>query len=270
MIKKNGFLEAKGILLISDPNVKVKETFKFFHSIDDYDFSSKVTIESIPVPGRPSVPVLVSPSELPLRKMTSKEGVAAMVHALAHIEFNAINLGLDAIYRFQNMPKRYYYDWLFVANDEARHFQLLEEHLRNLGYNYGSFNAHNGLWHMALKTEGDCLHRMALVPRLLEARGLDVSPSLLEKFTKIGDSKACEILEIIQREEVKHVEIGNYWYKFLCDLKNLDYIETFKDLLNAYAPNMIKPPINQSLRKKAGFSDQELDFIMGLFRNSKI
>jgi len=259
---KNGFWEAKRILLICNPSIKVQETFEFFNSIDSFGFDSKIAVESIPAPGRPRFPVLVPPSELPLRKMTSKEGVAAMIHALAHIEFNAINLGLDAVYRFQDMPKQYYYDWLFVANDEAKHFLLLNDHLNTLGYQYGSFNAHNSLWHMALKTESDCLHRMALVPRLLEARGLDVTPSLLEKFAKIGDNKACEILRIIQREEIKHVEIGNYWYKFLCDLKNLDYVDTFKALLNTHAPNTIKPPINTTLRKKAGFSDQEIDFLM--------
>ena len=268
MKKKNGLLEAKQILLICDPYNKAQKTFTFFNSISDFHFDSKIPVESIPIPGRPATPTLTHPSKLPLRKMTSKAGIAAMIHALAHIEFNAINLGLDAVYRFQNMPTQYYYDWLFVANDEAKHFLLLNEHLNTLGYKYGSFNAHNGLWDMALKTEHDCLHRMALVPRLLEARGLDVSPLLLKKFEKANDNKACEILKIIQKEEIRHVEIGNHWYKFLCDAKNLDCLKTFEDLLNIYAANRIKPPINKSLRQKAGFSDEEINFLMGIVENN--
>ncbi|NRA73347.1 MAG: ferritin-like domain-containing protein [Rickettsiales bacterium] len=263
-MKKNGFLEAKRILLICDPYQKIQETFAFFNKIDDFNFNVKTSVESIPIPGRPDSPILVPPSKLPMRKMTSKEGVAAMIHAIAHIEFNAINIGLDAVYRFQNMPEQYYYDWLFVANDEAKHFSLLNDYLNTLDYQYGSFNAHNRLWDMTLKTESNCLHRMALVPRVLEARGLDVTPSLLEKFAKINDHKACEILEIIQKEEVKHVEIGNYWYKFLCDLEGLNYIQTFEKLLNIYAPNTIRPPINKPLRKKAGFNQEEINFLMGI------
>ena len=250
MTKKNGFSEAKRILMICDPYIKAQDTFSFFNSIDDCDFSLKTKVESIAIPGRSDKPVLVPPSKLSMRKMTSKEGVAAMIHALAHIEFNAINLGLDCSVSVSRYGQNniIMIGYLF-ANDEAKHFLLLDSHLKTLEYQYGAFPAHNNLWDMALKTEKDCLHRMALVPRLLEARGLDVTPSLIKKFASIGDKKACEILEIIQKEEVRHVEIGNHWYKFLCDLKNLDYIKTFQKLLNLYAYNKIKPPINKDLRK---------------------
>ena len=262
MTKKNGFSEAKRILMICDPYIKAQDTFSFFNSIDNFDFGLKTQVKSIDIPGRPETPILVESSKLSMRKMISQEGIAAMIHALAHIEFNAINLGLDAVYRFQDMPKQYYYDWLFVANDEAKHFLLLDSHLKTLEYQYGSFTAHNNLWDMALRTENDCLHRMALVPRLLEARGLDVTPSLIKKFASVGDKKACEILKIIQNEEIRHVAIGNHWYKFLCDLKNLDYIKTFQDLLNLYAYNKVRPPINKDLRKQAGFSDEEIGFLI--------
>jgi uncharacterized ferritin-like protein (DUF455 family) len=209
-------------------------------------------------PGRPPRPVLVSPREVEQRKPTTPAGRAVLVHAVAHIEFNAINLALDAVYRFRDLPVDYYGDWLQVAAEEAHHFTLLREHLRTLGHDYGDFSAHNGLWEMALKTAHDPLVRMALVPRVLEARGLDVSPTLIGKFTAAGDARAVEILQIILRDEVGHVRIGNRWYRYLCEQRGVDPIETFRGLLQEYGSMRVRRPFHGDARLAAGFTDQEM------------
>ena len=160
--------------------------------------------------------------EVPRRSPFTPEGRAALLHAIAHIEFNAINLALDAAWRFAGMPRAYYLDWLRVAREEALHFRLLREHLRSLGHDYGDFDAHDGLWAMAEKTRDDVLARMALVPRTLEARGLDATPPMQAKLRRAGDARAVEILDIILRDEIGHVAIGNRWYRWLCARDGLD------------------------------------------------
>ena len=218
-------------------------------------------VEFVDQPGRPERPALVSPRAVTRRKMSSPEGRAALVHAIAHIEFNAINLALDAAYRFRGLPREYYGDWLQVAAEEATHFTLLREHLRTLGVDYGHFAAHNGLWEMATQTAHDPLVRMALVPRVLEARGLDVSPALIAKFASCGDLRAVEILKIIQRDEVGHVRIGNRWYRYLCQQRGLDPVETFRDLLHAFGSMRLRQPFDAVARRQAGFSEQELELL---------
>lgn len=212
-------------------------------------------------PGRPSRPELVPPLEVPRRKMTTPAGRAAMIHALAHIEFNAINLALDAAYRFRDMPRAFYGDWLKVAAEEALHFNLLRDHLRTLGYDYGGFPAHNGLWEMAVKTAHDPLVRMALVPRVLEARGLDATPAIVEKLKSVNDTKAVEILAIVERDEIGHVAIGSRWYLYLCEQRRLEPLATFKNLLREYDAPPLKPPFNYEGRKAGGFSEQELSWL---------
>jgi len=209
-------------------------------------------------PGRPARPVLVSPRAVPQRPVNTKKGRAALIHALAHIEFNAINLALDAAYRFRGLPREYYSDWLKVAAEEAYHFTLLRDHLRTLGYDYGDFPAHNGLWEMAVKTAHDPLHRMALVPRVLEARGLDASPAIMKKLEASGDARAVEILIIIQRDEIGHVAIGNRWYRYLCDERGLDPIATFRELLKQYGSMRLRRPFDEVARRDAGFTEQEM------------
>jgi len=184
-----------------------------------------------------------------------------LIHALAHIEFNAINLALDAVYRFRNLPREYYGDWLKVAAEEAQHFTLLREHLRSLDYDYGDIPAHNGLWEMAQKTAHDTLHRMALVPRVLEARGLDASPAIMKKLAVCGDQRAVEILAIIQRDEVGHVAIGNRWYRYLCTVRGLDPIATFRELLSQYGRLRLRRPFDEIARRDAGFTEQEMQML---------
>ena len=218
-------------------------------------------VEVIEEPGRPLRPELVPPLDVPRRKMTTPKGRAALIHALAHIEFNAINLALDAVYRFRGLPSAYYGDWLKVAAEEALHFQLLRDHLGSLGHDYGDFAAHNGLWEMAMKTAHDPLVRMALVPRVLEARGLDATPAIVEKLRSAGDDKAVAILAIIERDEIGHVAIGNRWYLHLCHERGLEPVETFRRLLKEFDAPPLKPPFNIEARRKSGFAEAELTWL---------
>ncbi|WP_245804358.1 ferritin-like domain-containing protein [Andreprevotia lacus] len=215
-------------------------------------------------PGRPERPQLVPPAELVQRKVSSKEGRAALLHAIAHIEFNAINLALDAVHRFRDMPADYVADWLQVAREEALHFSLLREHLRTLGYDYGDFPAHDGLWDMAVKTADDVLVRMALVPRILEARGLDATPPIRGKFAGAGDKRACEILDIILRDEIGHVQIGNRWFHWCCAQRGLEPVATFVQLLRDYDAPAFRGALNYPARLEAGFTDDELALIESL------
>lgn len=211
-----------------------------------------------PLPGRPPRPRLVDPAQVPRRSPFSPEGRAALLHAVAHIEFNAINLALDACWRFAGMPDAYYRDWLRVAAEEAHHFTLLREHLHTLGHDYGDFDAHDGLWAMCEKTAGDPLARMALVPRTLEARGLDATPPMQARLRKAGDARAVEILDVILRDEVGHVAIGNRWYRFLCAREGLDPLAHYPGLAARHGAPRLKPPFNLDARSAAGFTADEL------------
>lgn len=213
---------------------------------------------SLPIPGRPEKPELISPKFVKQRSMHTEEGRAATIHALAHIEFNAINLALDAIWRFAGMPDDYYADWLKVAGEEALHFSLLSDHLQKLGWRYGDFPAHNSLWEMAEKTSEDVLARMALVPRTLEARGLDASPPMRAKLAQAGDHAAAAILDIILRDEIGHVAIGNRWYNMLCAQRDLDPVALYPQLAQQYKAPVLRGPFNLQARRDAGFSDAEL------------
>jgi uncharacterized ferritin-like protein (DUF455 family) len=210
------------------------------------------------IPGRPVRPELVSPLAVKHRSMKTVEGRAALIHALAHIEFNAINLALDAVWRYAGMPDDYYGDWLQVAAEEALHFSLLSAHLQTLGYAYGDFPAHNSLWEMAQKTESDVLARMALVPRTLEARGLDATPAVRAKLAQAGDQAAAEILDIILRDEIGHVAIGNRWFDSLCRERALDPLAAYADLAITYKAPPLRGPFNLEARRRAGFSEREL------------
>lgn len=210
------------------------------------------------IPGRPLLPALVPPREVKHRSMATVEGRAAMIHALAHIEFNAINLALDAIWRFAGMPPGYYADWLKVAREEAYHFSLLARHLRTLAHAYGDFSAHNSLWELTEKTSDDIVARMALVPRMMEARGLDASPRTRAKLAQAGDEEAAAIIDIILRDEIGHVAIGNRWYGWLCQRRQLEPLATFAALAVQYKAPILRGPFNLEARRAAGFSEQEL------------
>lgn len=216
-----------------------------------------------PIPGRPARPELVPPLAVKHRSMRTTEGRAALIHALAHIEFNAINLALDAIWRFPLMPRDYYADWLHVAAEEALHFSLLNAHLRQSGFRYGDFPAHNSLWDMAEKTQDDVLARIALVPRTLEARGLDASPAVRAKLAQAGDLAAAEILDIILRDEIGHVAIGNRWYAWLCATRGLEPVAAYAALAAQYKAPPLRGPFNLEARRAAGFSEAELDALTG-------
>ncbi len=217
--------------------------------------------EILPIddPGRPLEPELVHPRRLERRSFASEAGRIHLLHAFAHIEFNAINIALDAVYRFRQMPRKFVDDWLLVATEEARHFQLLAAELKRRGSYYGACPAHRGLWDMVCKTRHNLLHRMALVPRVMEARGLDVTPAIVAKFRQFDDTAAVEILEIIYRDEIGHVRIGNYWFERLCDEQNLDVEVTFRELVELYMGGRLRGPFNRPARIEAGFRRQELD-----------
>jgi len=216
---------------------------------------------AVPVPGRPPRPALVPPRALARRSMQTPEGRAALIHSLCHIEFNAINLAWDAVYRFRDLPREYYGDWIRVAEEEAYHFGLLREHLNALGWDYGDFDAHDGLWEAACETDHDPLVRMALVPRVLEARGLDVAPGISDKLAEGGDERAVAILAIIQRDEVGHVAIGSRWFNYLCDRRGLAPEPTFRRLLSEHMPGRVRGPLHRSARLAAGFTERELDYL---------
>jgi uncharacterized ferritin-like protein (DUF455 family) len=216
-------------------------------------------IDEVPgIPGRPSRPELVPPSRLENRAVNTVSGRAALLHALAHIEANAVSLALDIVWRFAGMPEQFYRDWLNVAREEALHFSLLRDHLRSLGYAYGDFPAHDALWEMAERTKGDILARLALVPRTLEARGLDASPAVKAKLVSAGDVRGGEILDVILRDEIGHVAIGNRWYRTVCALRHLDPIATYADLAARYRAPRLRGPFNLEARRAAGFDDAEL------------
>lgn len=210
------------------------------------------------LPGRPALPRHVPPQQVPTRSPFTVDGRAALLHAIAHIEFNAINLALDAVWRFPDMPVAYYLDWLQVASEEALHFSLLREHLHSLGFDYGAFDAHDGLWVMAQRTAGDVVARMALVPRTLEARGLDATPPMQERLRRAGDARAVEILAVILRDEVGHVAIGNRWYRWLCTQRGLDAHAHYLELAARHSAPRLRPPFNLSARRAAGFTEEEL------------
>ncbi|MEJ6762522.1 MAG: ferritin-like domain-containing protein [Comamonadaceae bacterium] len=229
--------------------------------------------EAAQVPGRPERPNLVAPGQVPTRSPFTIAGRAALIHAICHIEFNAINLALDAVWRYPDMPTAFYMDWLGVAYEESTHFALLAAHLRDLPnpegptWHYGDFTAHDGLWAMCEKTADDITARMALVPRTLEARGLDATPLIQAKLARIDapDARAAiDILDIILRDEIGHVAIGNKWYHTLCDTHALDPIAHYRLLVDRHDAPQLKPPFNEAARKKAGFTDAELAYLLDL------
>ena len=260
------FRESLACLLHSQPEQKCSAVFELQARFEKekFDVTSTDKIESIVTPGRPDSPKLVSPREVARRNLATDEGRIALIHAIAHIEFNAINLALDAIYRFQDMPAEYYKDWMQVAFEEAQHFTMLSKRLQALGCEYGDYDAHNGLWEMALKTQHSVIARMALVPRVLEARGLDVTPGMIKRLQGHGDSATVEILKIIFEQEIGHVAIGSRWFSYACELENVSPEETFQDLLKEYMAGELRGPFELEARRKAGFSSAELEALQNI------
>lgn len=219
-------------------------------------------VPPICAPGRPLAPRMVSPRDVPQRGLGTEAGRAALLHAVAHIEFNAIDLALDAAYRFRDLPDAYRADWISVAADEARHFSLLAARMADLGMVYGDLAAHNGLWEMAEKTAHSCTARMALVPRVLEARGLDVTPGMIARLRGVGDTASVHVLETILAEEVRHVAIGSHWFTWCCAADGVDPDATFLQLARAEARGAIRGPFNLPARAAAGFAPAEMQALM--------
>jgi uncharacterized ferritin-like protein (DUF455 family) len=231
------------------------------------DITATTAPEPIAEPGRPARPQLVHPSMVKPRKLATRQGRAAFLHALAHIEFNAINLAWDAVYRFRGMPAEFYADWIRVADEEARHFILLNLRLAELGQAYGDFPAHDGLWRMARESAHDILVRMALVPRVLEARGLDVTPAMIVRLRQAGDAASAAVLETILRDEIGHVQAGTRWFRYVCRQRGIEPLEAFRNLLAEYAPGRIRAPFNATARQQAGFESDEMALLEDLARS---
>jgi uncharacterized ferritin-like protein (DUF455 family) len=256
-------------LCATDVEEKVALALALPHNLAP-DFVADADAFAVPAcwPGRPARPGLTHPAKVPRRSPATLAGRAALIHAIAHIEFNAINLALDAVWRFDGLPDAFYQDWALVAREEAYHFTLLRDHLRAMredgseqGWDYGDFEAHNNLWDMCDQTRHDVVARMALVPRTLEARGLDATPQIQAKLRQVGAPDALQavaILDIILRDEVGHVAIGNHWYRWLCTRDGLDPLAHDALLQQRHGAPRLKPPFNRTARQRAGFSDEEL------------
>ena len=216
----------------------------------------------------PDKPLWVSPREVPRRRLGSEAGKRSFIHAIAHIEFNAIKLALDIAYRFKGLPDQFYKDWLYVANDECKHFTMLCEHLKHYDCEYGDIASHDGLWSMAVKTENDLVARLSLVPRYLEARGLDVTPGMLEKLNRQNDTRSVAILEVILEDEVTHVEYGTKWLDFVCEHEGIEREPAFFENIDLYLKGQVLGPFNRPLRKRAGFTENELDELERLDKRS--
>lgn len=224
-----------------------------------YDSSGEpATIDATRFPEKPR---LLSPKYMPRRQLTTPEGLKAFFHALAHIEFVAIYLAWDIIYRFRGLPEEFYRDWLRVADEEAQHFTLLRAHLAILGTDYGDLPAHGGLWDHACDTEKNLLARLAVVPRCLEARGLDVTPAMITKLEALGEKQGAAILTRILNDEIGHVQIGSKWFNYFCREKGVDPDETYQQLIALYFKGKPKGPFNREMRIIAGFSNAELDWL---------
>jgi len=246
---------ALALLLEADPRRKADGA----RALDDRDLDASIALdEPAGIPGRPERPALVEHTRIRQGSMRTVEGRAALLHAIAHIELNAIDLALDAVWRFAGLPERFYRDWVGVAAEEALHFSLLRDHLKGLGFAYGDFPAHAALWEMAERTRDDALARMALVPRTLEARGLDASPAVKTKLLAAGDAGGAAIIDRILRDEIGHVAIGNHWYRWLCTQRGLDPVATYAELASRHAAPRPRGPFNLAARRAAGFSEAEL------------
>lgn len=266
MSQDNIFELASNCLQSASIEEKVKITRCAYSRMESnqIDFTSRSDVLPISETVFPEFPELVDPKNLPRRGLGSDSGRIALLHSLAHIEFYAIHLAWDILYRFRGLPIQFYKDWLRVAAEESLHFTLLRRRLNQLESDYGKLAAHSGLWDIASETTEDILARLALVPRTMEARGLDVTPGMIEKVLKVGDKDSAEILKRILKDEVGHVAIGSYWFKFICKERQLDSQTTYIELVKRFLKGKIRRPINHALRKQAGFDERELTMLESL------
>ncbi len=261
------FAAASQALAESQPARKCAAIHDLFQRISQYEFACEQAPQLCRLPGYPESLELVAPRQLARRGLASQLGCNVFMHAIAHIEYNAMNLALDAAYRFREMPTRFYHDWMRVAADEARHFTLIEQYLNENDSGYGAFPAHNGLWEMAEKTAHDVVARMALVPRVLEARGLDVTPKMISRLEQIGDRHAVSILQTIYQDEIEHVDTGSWWFRFTCEQQGHDPHSHFFALVEHYLHGELRGPFNLPARLKAGFAEEELATLKSRYDN---
>ncbi len=260
---KNIFALAERVLYQADIEQKIQIT-NIAHSAckaETLSLQSDSVVKDISLVSFPDQPELLPPKQMPRRSLHTPAGQAAFFHALAHIEFVAIYLAWDIIYRFRELPAAFYHDWLQVAAEEALHFQLLRQHLKQFGIDYGDLPAHRGLWDHAIDTADDLLARLAIVPRCMEARGLDVTPAMIGKFKKLNDPDSVVLLSRILEDEVGHVKTGSYWFKFFCQRQQKDFRQTYRDLLDQYFIGKPKGPFNREMRIIAGFTPEEIDWL---------
>jgi uncharacterized ferritin-like protein (DUF455 family) len=261
---KNLFDLAEACLLQPDIDIKLAVSHRAKALLDQgsLEFHSHEPAQSISAVQFPVKPVLLPPKQMPSRGLGAREGVIAFFHAIAHVEFMAISLAWDLLYRFRGLPEQFYQDWLIVADEEAQHFELIRQHLITMGVDYGDLPAHSGLWDHAVATADDLLGRLAMVPRCMEARGLDVTPGIIAKFKDKGDTGSMAILQRILADEVGHVERGSYWFKWACAQQNLPPESEYQKLIGQYyLGGKPKGPFNRPMRKIAGFSEKELDWL---------
>jgi uncharacterized ferritin-like protein (DUF455 family) len=263
---KNIFDIAQYCLQQTDIEQKLAMTHQTWQTLQTgtLSFDSVSPVASINSTRFPERPLLLPLRQMPKRNLNTHAGVAAMFHALAHIEFVAIYLAWDILYRFRGLPEQFYQDWLKVADEEAQHFALIRNHLRDLGCNYGDLPAHQGLWEHAQDTAHDVLARLAIVPRCMEARGLDATPAIIEKFKSRQDTASVAILNRILTDEVGHVAIGSYWFKTLCQQQGFEPEQKYQELLQQFYKGKPKGPFNKEMRVIAGFSTAELDWLESL------
>jgi len=261
---KNLFEFAEAFFCRSNVDEKLALTHQAWQMFIDKELSFSSNRPVLPIDRVifPDKPELLAPRQMPRRKLTTPDGVAAFFHAIAHVEFVAIYLAWDILYRFRDMPEQFYQDWLRVADEEAQHFALIRTHLLAMQLDYGDLPAHSGLWDHAKDTADDLPGRLAMVPRCMEARGLDVTPALIEKFRGLGDDASVAILTRILTDEVGHVELGSYWFKFVCRQHGFEVEAKYRELIDQYyVGGKPKGPFNRELRKIAGFSDAEIDWL---------
>lgn len=248
------------ILEITDADTKASESRTLAAAWRNGDLLEVGHSQAPNRPGRPATPALLRPRCVPRRRINrGPNGRIALLHALAHIELNAVDLAWDILVRFtptQKLPSAFIDDWVSVADEEAKHFALLNDRLRNLGSHYGALPAHDGLWEAAIATAHDFSARLAIVPLVLEARGLDVTPMMIEKLEKADDQASAEILRVIHRDEITHVAIGHKWFKWACQISGAEPVATFQTLVRRYYKGTLKAPFNRESRDQAGFSSE--------------
>ena len=260
---ENIFTIAEFCLHHTDVPKKIEVTHRAKKLFDNHQlcFASTDAVQSITNIQFPNKPELLKPRDMPRRRLNSPQGKAAFFHALAHIEFIAVYLAWDIIYRFRGLEEKFYQDWLKIADEEAQHFTLIRTYLLEMGFDYGDLPAHQGLWEHAEDTAEDILARLAIIPRCMEARGLDVTPVMIEKFSSQGDQKSVKLLTRILEDEIGHVQLGSYWFKKFCQLSALNHEEKYKELIIKFYNGKPKGPFNKELRIIAGFSNAEINWL---------